>query len=283
VFRTSRRLPRASRRVALSAVAAAAALVALSACSSSAASTTHGLQTVTAGKITVATGQPAYSPWVIDNKPQTGQGFEAAVAYAVAKKLGFSKSEVKWVRTGFDAAIAPGAKDFDFNLQQFSITDQRKKAVDFSSPYYTTTQAIVAYKGTPVASAKSAADLKSFKIGVPAGTTSYDVLVKEVGGSPAVYNSEDDAVQALKSKQIDAIAVDLPAAFYITSAQLKNATVVGQFSDTSGGDQYGLVLAKNSPITKKVSAAVDDLRGDGTLASLEKKWLSDTVNVPTFK
>jgi polar amino acid transport system substrate-binding protein len=278
VSRTPRRLASA-----LTVVVAAAALVALSACSSSSTSTTHGLETVTAGKLTIAAGQPAYSPWVIDNKPQNGKGFESAVAYAVAKKLGFTKDEVTWVRTGFDEAIAPGPKNFDFNLQQFSITDKRKKAVDFSSPYYTTTQAIVAYKGTPIASATSAADLKGYKIGVPAGTTSYDVLVKEVGGTPAVFNSEDDAVQALKSKQIDAIAVDLPAAFYITSAQLKNATIVGQFSDTTGGDDYGLVLPKNSPNTKKVTAAVDALREDGTLADLEKRWLSDSVNVPTFK
>ena len=276
------RTPRRLARV-LTVAAVGAAIFALSACSSASTTTTHGLQTVTAGKLTIATGQPAYSPWVIDNKPQTGKGFEAAVAYAVAKQLGFSASEVTWVRTGFDAAIAPGPKDFDFNLQQFSITDKRKKAVDFSSPYYTTTQAIVAYKGTPVTSATSAADLKKYKIGVPAGTTSYDVLVKEVGGSPAVYNSEDDAVEALKSKQIDAIAVDLPTAFYITSSQLKNATVVGQFSDTAGGDDYGLVLAKNSPETKKVTAAVNALRSNGTLAALQKKWLSDSVHVPTFK
>jgi polar amino acid transport system substrate-binding protein len=276
--RTPRRLVRT-----LATVIAAATLAALSACSASPSQSTHGLQTVTPGKLTIATGQPAYSPWVLDNKPQSGEGFESAVAYAVAKQLGFSKSEVTWVRTGFDAAVAPGPKDFDFNLQQFSITDKRKKAVDFSPAYYTTTQAIVAYKGSPVASATSAADLKKFTIGVPAGTTSYDVLVKDVGGSPAVYNSEDDAVQALKSKQIDAVAVDLPAAFYITSAQLDDAVVVGQFADTAGGDQYGLVLAKNSPETKKVTAAVDALRKDGTLDELEKKWLSDTVSVPTFK
>ena len=276
------RTPRRLARV-LTVAAVSAALFALSACSSTSTTTTHGLQTVTAGKLTIATGQPAYSPWVIDNKPQTGKGFEAAVAYAVAKQLGFSKSEVTWVRTGFDAAIAPGPKNFDFNLQQFSITDKRKKAVDFSSPYYTTTQAIVAYKDSPVASATTTAELKKYKIGVPAGTTSYDVLVKDVGGSPAVYNSEDDAVEALKSKQVDAIAVDLPTAFYITSSQLKNATVVGQFSDTAGGDDYGLVLAKNSPETKKVTAAVDALRSNGTLAALQKKWLSDTVHVPTFK
>ncbi len=274
---TPRRLTRA-----LTAVAAAVALLALSACASSSTATTHGLQTIAPGKLTIATGQPAYSPWVIDNKPQTGKGFEAAVAYAVAKQLGFSRGQVKWVRTGFDAAIAPGPKDFDFNLQQFSITAKRKKAVDFSSPYYTTTQAIVAFKGTPVASAKTAADLKKYTIGVPSGTTSYDVLVKEVGGSPAVFNSEDDAVQALKSKQVDAIAVDLPTAFYITSAQLKNAAVVGQFADTNGGDRYGLLLAKNSPETTKVSAAVEALRANGTLTRLQKKWLSDTVDVPVF-
>jgi polar amino acid transport system substrate-binding protein len=278
VSRFSRRLSRV-----LTVAVAATALVALSACSSSASTaTTHGLQTVTPGKLTIATGDPAYTPWVENNDPSSGKGFEAAVAYAVATKLGFSKSQVKWVRTSFDSAIAPGDKDWDFNIQQFSVTPQRKKAVDFSTPYYTTTQAIVALKGTPGAAAKTIDQLKQLKIGVPAGTTSYTVLMKEVGGSPAVFNSEDDAVQALKSKQIDAIAVDLPTAFYIASSQLDDGVVTGQFPDTDGGDQFALVLAKNSPETKKVSAAMDALRANGTLAALQKKWLSDAVNAPVF-
>jgi polar amino acid transport system substrate-binding protein len=283
----SARAGRATRkaRTARSAVVIAglaAAAIALSACSSTSTATTHGLQTVTPGKLTIATGQPAYTPWVLNNKPSSGEGFEAAVAYAVAKQLGFSKSEVVWTRTTFDSAIAPGPKNFDFNLQQFSITPQRKKAVDFSSPYYTTTQAIVTEKGSAAYDVTSIAGLKKLRIGVPEGTTSYTVLQKEVGGTPQVYNSEDDAVLALKSGQIDAIAVDLPTAFYIASSELKGGKVIGQFPDTAGGDKFGLVLEKNSPETKKVSAAVDALQKNGTLAKLTKKWLSDTVHVPIF-
>lgn len=277
--------PSGARRATRSAVIVAgiaAAALALSACSSGGTTTTHGLQTVTPGKLTIATGQPAYTPWVLHNDPSSGQGFEAAVAYAVAKQLGFSRSQVKWTRTTFDSAIAPGPKNFDFNIQQFSITSQRKKAVDFSSPYYTTTQAIVTDKGSAAYDVTSIAGLKKLRIGVPEGTTSYTVLQKEVGGTPAVYNSEDDAVLALKSGQIDAIAVDLPTAFYIASSELKGGKVIGQFPDTAGGDQFGLVLEKNSPETAKVSAAVDALRTNGTLAALTKKWLSDTVHVPVF-
>jgi polar amino acid transport system substrate-binding protein len=265
------------------AVVAAAALLALSACSSTSSSETNGLKTVTAGKLTIATGQPAYSPWMIDNKPQNGKGFESAVAYAVAKKLGFSKSQVVWTRTSFDAAIAPGPKTFDFNIQQFTITADRKKAVDFSSPYYTTTQAVVTTKGSPAASATTIDALKKITIGVATATTSLTVVQKETGVQPQVFNSNDDAVAALKAGQVQAIVTDLPTAFYISSSEIKNGVITGQFSDKTGGDQFGLVLDKGSSLTKKVTAAVDSLRKDGTLAALEKKWLSTTVNVPTFK
>jgi polar amino acid transport system substrate-binding protein len=274
------RLARAATAIGI--VVAATTLAACS--SSSGTSTTHGLQTVTAGKLTIATGQPAYSPWVIDNKPQTGKGFEAAVAYAVAAKLGFSKNEVVWTRTSFDGAIAPGPKTFDLNIQQFTISDQRKKAVDFSSPYYTTSQAIVTTTSSPAASIKTLAGLKSVKIGVAQGTTTYTLLQKDVGGSNIeVFNSDDDAVLALKSGQIDAVATDLPTAFYLAESEVKKGVVSGQFSDTTGGDQFGFVLPKGSANTAKVSAAVDAIRKDGQLAALTTKWLSSTVNVPVFK
>jgi polar amino acid transport system substrate-binding protein len=263
----------------------ALAVTALAGCSSTSAasSTTHGLQTVTSGKLTIATGQPAYSPWVIDNKPQNGEGFEAAVAYAVASKLGFAKKDVVWTRTTFDAAIAPGPKTFDFNLQQFTITGQRKKAVDFSAPYYQTSQAIVTTSGSPAASVTTLAGLKKIKIGVAEGTTTYTLLKKDVGGSNIeVFNSNDDAVLALKSGQIDALATDLPTAFYLAESEVKKGVVSGQFADTTGGDEFGLVLPKGSPNTAKVSAAVNAIRKDGELAAITKKWLSSTVNVPVF-
>lgn len=276
---------RFSRAIAVAgAVVAITALAACSSPASNAGSSSQGLQTQTAGKLTIATGQPAYSPWVIDDKPQNGQGFESAVAYAVAEKLGFAKKDVVWTRTTFDSAIAPGPKTFDLNIQQFSISADRKKAVDFSSPYYTTSQALVTTKSSPAASVTTVAGLKKIKIGVATATTTLTLLKKEVGGDGIqVFNSNDDAVLALKSGQVDAVATDLPTAFYLADSQVDGGVVSGQFSDTSGGDQFGIVLPKGSPITKQVSAAVDALRSSGELDALTKKWLSTTVNVPVFK
>lgn len=268
------------------AIASAGVLIAtLAACSSSSSSTTtHGLQTTTDGKLTIATGQPAYSPWVLDNKPSNGKGFESAVAYAVAKKLGFAKKDVVWTRTTFDSAVAPGPKTFDLNLQQFSITDKRKKAVDFSSSYYTTSQAIVTTTGSAASSVTTIAGLKDIKIGVAASTTTYTLLQKDVGGSNIqVFNSNDDAVLALKSGQIDAVATDLPTAFYLAGSEVKKGLVSGQFGDTAGGDEFGIVLPKDSPNTKKVTAALDAIKADGELAAITKKWLSTSVDVPVFK
>ncbi|MBO1741312.1 ABC transporter substrate-binding protein [Leifsonia sp. TF02-11] len=271
----------------LAAVGAAVVVAALAACSStpsSSGASSHGLQTQTAGKLTIATGQPAYSPWVIDDKPQSGQGFEAAVAYAVAEKLGFAKSDVVWTRTTFDSAIAPGPKTFDLNIQQFTISADRKKAVDFSSPYYTTSQALVTTKSSPAASVTSVEGLKKIKIGVATATTTLTLVKKEVGGDNiSVFNSNDDAVLALKTGQVDAVATDLPTAFYLSASQIDNGVVSGQFADNSGGDQFGIVLPKDSPNTKKVSEAVDALRSSGELDAITKKWLSTTVNVPVFK
>jgi polar amino acid transport system substrate-binding protein len=279
---------RLARTIAV--VGATIAVAALAACSATASGSTstdsasQGLQTLTAGKLTIATGQPAYTPWVIDNKPENGQGFESAVAYAVAAKLGFAKKDVVWTRTTFDSAIAPGPKDFDLNLQQFSISDERKKAVDFSSSYYTTSQAIVTTKSSPAASVTTLDGLKKVKIGVATGSTTYTLLKKDVGGNNiAVFNSNDDAVLALKTGQVDAVATDLPTAFYLAGAQVDNGVVSGQFADTSGGDQFGIVLPKDSPNTAKVTAAVDAIRKSGELDAITKKWLSTTVNVPVFK
>jgi polar amino acid transport system substrate-binding protein len=282
----------ALRRTAVIATVVASAL-SLAACSGAASSsapsagadaTGAALQTVTAGKLTIATGDPDYEPWFVDNDPANGKGFEGAVANAVAKELGFSDKQIVWTRTGFDAAIAPGPKDWDLNIQQFSISEDRKKAVDFSSSYYTTTQAVVAAKGTPAATAKTVADLKKAKVGVATGTTSYTVAKAQLGtDNLSVFNSVDDVVQALKGGQIDAMITDLPGAFYVTGAQFDNGTVIGQFADDKGGDQFAFVLPKNSALTPAVTKAVDALKKNGTLAELQKKWLSEAVNVPVLK
>jgi polar amino acid transport system substrate-binding protein len=277
----------ARTRIAALALAASAAL-ALTACSAGGSSSSGGSGGyVTDGKLTIATSQPAYAPWVDDNKPQSGKGYEAAVAYAVADKLGFAKSDVVWVRDDFDKSIAPGPKDFDLNLQQFSITAERKKAVDFSSPYYTTSQVVITTAKSKAAGATSLADLKGDLIGAMTGTTSYTDAVADIAPTQQVqaFNSNDDAVTALKAGQVDAIVVDLPTGFYITGAELDDGKIVGQLPAVKGdtGDQFGIVLPKGSKLTAKVSAAVDALQKDGTLAQLEQKWLNSQGNAPLLK
>jgi polar amino acid transport system substrate-binding protein len=244
------------------------------------------LKTKTAGKLTVATDQPAYEPWVVADKPETGEGFEAAVAYAVADQLGFAMGDVTWTRVTFNNAIAPGAKAFDFDINQFSITDERKQAVDFSSPYYDVTQAVITTAGSAAEGASSLADLQGLRLGAQVGTTSLDVLTAVIApdSDPVVFNTNDDAKLALQNGQVDAIVVDLPTAFYITAAELDNGVIVGQVADSGGAaaDQFGLVLAKDSPLTDCVSQAVDALREDGTLADLQQQWLSDVADAPVL-
>ena len=241
------------------------------------------LQTLTTGKLVVATGEPAYFPWVIDDKPESGDGFESAVAYAVAEKLGFAKTDVSWVRTTFDGAITPGAKTFDFNLQQFSITEDRKVAVDFSSPYYTAPQAIVSYKGSPIDGKTTIEELKTAKLGAGVGTTSLDAIKTVFGTEPQVFNDNAAAVAALKNGQIDGIVVDLPTAFYLSGVEVDGGLIVGQLPSTGDGDNFGLLLAKDSPITLCVSQAVDAIKADGTLDAITTKWLATDAGAPVLK
>lgn len=240
---------------------------------------------VTEGKLTIGTGNPAYYPWVIDDAPETGEGFEAAIAYAVAEELGFAPEDVVWVRTTFEEAIAPGPKSFDFNLQQFSITEERKQNVDFSSPYYETTQVVITTGASPAANASSIADLKDLLIGAQTGTTSLNAIndvIKPTAGAQ-VFNTNDDAKLALESGAVDAIVVDLPTAFYLTGVELTDGVIVGQLPSTGGGDAFGLVLAKDSPLTAEVTAAVDALRANGTLQAIADEWLADAADAPVLK
>ena len=222
---------------------------------------------------------------MLDDKPESGKGFEAAVAYAVAAKLGFKASDVVWVRTSFDQAIAPGPKNFDFNLQQFSITAERAKNVDFSTPYYQTTQTVVTVAGTTAAKATSIAGLKDSLIGAQTGTTSYTAITDIIkpNKKALAFNSNDDAVAALKNGQVDALVLDLPTALYEANADLKNGKIVGQLPNAQKGDEFGLVLDKGSSLTAKVSAAVDALRADGTLAKLEQQWLTASAGAPVLQ
>jgi polar amino acid transport system substrate-binding protein len=243
------------------------------------------LPTITAGKLTIGTGLPAYEPWVVGDAPENAEGFEAAVAYAVAAELGFAPEDVVWVRTTFDEAIAPGVKNFDFNLQQYSITDERKANVDFSSPYYSTAQTVITVAGSAAAEATSLADLKGLLIGAQTGTTSLkaieDIIMPTAGAQ--VFNSNDDAKAALANGQVDAIVVDLPTAFYLTAVELDGGIILGQLAGAEAGDTFGLVLDKGSPLTAAVSAAVDALRESGRLAELETIWLADFAGAPVLE
>lgn len=273
-------------RVAVTAAVVAGAL-ALAGCAPAAdnAASSDALPTITAGKLTIGTGLPAYEPWVVGDAPESGEGYEAAVAYAVAEKLGFAKEDVVWVRTSFDEAIAPGAKNFDFNLQQFSITDERKKSVDFSSSYYDTTQAIITTKGSKAEGVTTVAGLKGLVIGAPTGTTSFtaiEEIIAPTAGAQA-FNTNDDAIAALSAGQVDAIVVDLPTALYLTAAVIDGGVIVGQLPGDGSGDHYGLVLDKDSALTAAVTAAVDALREDGTLAKLQATWLADYANAPVLQ
>lgn len=244
------------------------------------------LATLTAGTLTIATGEPAYYPWVIDDNPESQEGFEPAVAYAVAAELGFNADEVEWVRTTFDGAIAPGPKTFDFNLQQYSITEERKEVVDFSSGYYYVTQAIVTAEGSAIAGATSIADLKSAKLGAAVGTTSLSAAETVIAPDQeiSVFNDNAAAVQALKNGQIDGLVVDLPTAFYLAAVEIEGGKIVGQLpADPNTPEQFGLLLAKDSPLTDCVTQAVDNLRANGTLAEIEAAWLAADQGAPVLQ
>ena len=285
-----------SRKSTLSRVRAGIAAVAIAAfaltgCAPADTATTEetAITTITPGKLTIGTGLPAYEPWVVGDAPESGEGFEAAVAYAIAAELGFAAEDVVWVRTTFDEAIAPGAKNFDFNLQQYTITEERKANVDFSEAYYVTTQAVVTVKGSQAEGVTDLAGLKGLLIGAASGTTSFTAIediIAPTGGAQA-FNSNDDAKAALAAGSIDAIVVDLPTAFFLGSAPaeyggIDNGLVIGQLSGAGVGDSFGLVLDKGSAITAAVSAAIKTLRDSGKLAELEKKWLTD-AGAPILK
>ena len=280
-----------SKKFKLSLLAVIIAALALSGCSSSdegsSASgecTPDGLATVEAGVLTIATGEPAYYPWVIDDAPESGEGFEAAVAYAVAEELGYSSDQVKWVRTTFDGAIAPGPKNFDFNIQQYSITDERREVVDFSSPYYKANQAIVSFEGSKIEGITDVLGLASVgaKLGAAVGTTSL-TTIEDLGVNPTVYNDNAGAVTALKNKQIDGIVVDLPTAFYLAAVEIPQGIIVGQIDGSDSGDQgFGLLLSKDNPITGCVSGAVDAITDSGTLAAITDEWLADAAGAPVL-
>ena len=286
----------------LSTLAAALCLGGLAACSPAdkaepqASSSTSGstaannctkdkLHLFTSGKLTIGTDKPAFEPWFVDNDPTNGKGFEAAVAYAVATQLGFSKDEVTWTTVPFNSSYAPGKKKYDFDINQVSITDARKKAVDFSDGYYTVTQAVIVLNGSKFASADSVAALKDARLGAQVGTTSLDAInaVVKPAKQPMVFNDTNDAKNALQNKQIDGLVTDLPTAFYLTAAEIDGSKIAGQFP-TSGGtpEEFGLLFEKGNPLVSCVNQALATLKSNGQLTSLTQQYLAQ-AGAPELK
>jgi polar amino acid transport system substrate-binding protein len=239
--------------------------------------TPDAMETLTPGTLTIATDEPAFEPWVVDDDPTNGEGYEAAVGYAIAEQLGYTDDQVTWVRVPFNKVVQPGPKDFDFDLNQVSITEARRKAVDFSSGYYDVVQTVITNKGSSIDGATSVADLADAKLGAQVGTTSYTAITDQIQPSqePAVFDTNDQAVQALKNGQIDGIVVDLPTAYFMTAVQLDDGVIVGQLPLPDGEpEQFGAVLGKDSPLTDCVTGAVDALREDGILDQINQEWLA---------
>ncbi|NJP91554.1 amino acid ABC transporter substrate-binding protein [Nonomuraea sp. FMUSA5-5] len=252
----------------------------------STACTKDQLKLLNPGKLTIGTDKPAFEPWFKNDDPSNGQGFESAVAFAVAGELGFDRSEVQWSTVKFDAAFAPGDKQFDFDINQISITPERAEAVDFSKGYYTVKQAVVVSEKGKFAGAKSLAELKDAKIGVQVGTTSFNAVrdVIKPADDPDVFNDQIDVVTALKNDQVDAVVVDLPTAFYVTAAQVENSKIVGQFSSTGGTpEEFGMVMEKGSALKPCVDKAVDALKSKGELAKIEQQWLGSAAGAPELR
>ena len=285
--------------ILLAAVAAAIAAATLGGRGETAAAAPAGcakdtLNLVEDGQLSIGTDNPAYPPWFGGgerskpwkiNDPATGKGFESAVAYAVARQLDFARAEVRWVYTPFNRAIAPGRKAFDFAINQISYTPERAKVLTFSASYYNVNQSIVALKGTRIAGVRSRAGLRGYKLGAQLGTTSYQSIVNRIKPSekPAVYDSNDLAVAALRTKQIDGLVVDLPTAFYVTAVQVSNGKIVGQFPSPPGGEHFGMVFQKGNSLVGCVNKALAVLKRNGTLAKIQQTWLAKVTGAPVLK
>jgi polar amino acid transport system substrate-binding protein len=291
-----RRLRHRTRPALLATVVASAALV-LTACSSGGADDTASptedaasgdatqcdpetLQTLTDGVLTVGAGEP-YSPWYV-GEPESGEGFESALVYAVADRLGYAHDDVQWETVTFEQIVSPAVKPFDVAAYQTSITDERRQAVDFSSPYLTTRQGVIVMEDGPYADATSLADLEGARIGVTAAQTSLTLSEAAFGEDADIspYSAAGDGMQALQSGTIDAMVMDVDQGVAASTEYFPDSVVIGTLPDQGVVEQYGLVLDVGSPLTDCVSRAVDALEEDGTLAELRTTWLkSDDVPV----
>jgi polar amino acid transport system substrate-binding protein len=238
------------------------------------------------GVLTIGTDSPAFEPWFVDNDPSNGKGYEAAVAYAVADELGFSRDQVKWIKVGFNSLFKPGGTDFDFDINQISITSERDEVVDFSEGYYSAAQAVITLKDSPAASATTLDELKSLKLGAQTGTTSLTAIreVIQPEQEPLVFEDTNVAKQAMQNGQVDAILADLPTAFYISAVEIPGSSLVGQFQPETGQqEEFGMLFEQGSELLPCVNRALETLKDDGTLADLEQQWLSDVVSVPPLQ
>jgi polar amino acid transport system substrate-binding protein len=242
------------------------------------------LTLVKSGQLTVGTDNPAFPPWFggaekkpwkVSN-PASGKGYESAVAYAVARGLAFSKPEVAWVYVPFNKSYAPGKKDFDFDINQISYSPVRAKTVTFSGSYYYVNQAVVGLKGKPITRVRTVAGLRPYTLGVQIGTTSYDYIVKYIrpGAKPKVYDSNSDAIAALKNGQIDGLVVDFPSTGYITGVQVPNSVVVGRLPTRGTRERFGMVFQKGNPLAACVDKVLARLWRSGTIKQLERTWLA---------
>jgi polar amino acid transport system substrate-binding protein len=256
----------------------------------------ESLELVNDGQLTIGTDNPAFPPWFEGgtpsgsqweiNDPSTGEGFESAVAYAVAEGLGFADDEVEWVVVPFNNSFRPGEKDFDFDINQISVTEERDRAVDFSDSYYDVNQALVANADTPITEAASLSDLADYQLGAQVGTTSLGYIEENIQPSkePRVYDTSNDVVAALNGKQIDGIVVDLPTAFYLVgSGEVKSGTVVGQFPSTGGQEHFGMLFEEGNPLRDCVNEVLSTLKDDGTLEEIQQQWLSEKTSAPVLE
>jgi polar amino acid transport system substrate-binding protein len=242
------------------------------------------LTTLEPGKLTIGTDSPAYPPYFVDDDPSNGEGFESALAYAIADGLGFKPLDVTWTVVPFNSSYAPGDKAFDFDINQISITPERAGVVDFSDGYYTVNQAVIALKDSPIANATAVADLKGANLGAQVGTTSLDFITSVVqpDNKPQVFNDTNDAKSAMQNGQIDGLVVDLPTAYYITAAEIPEASIIGQFPAQEGGEQFGLLFQKGNPLVSCVNQVLADLAASGELQAIQDEWLAGTT-APYFK
>jgi len=252
------------------------------------------LDLVEDGRLSLATDNPAFPPWwgggetrrpwKISN-PYSGRGYESAVAYAVARQLGFTRRQVDWRAVPFAQSYRPGNKPFDFYMAQVSFTPARERAVDFSNAYYYVNQALVGREGTAIASADTRAELRPYRLGAQLGTTSYQYIVDHIRPSsrPLAYDTNDLAVQALRNGQIDGIVVDLPTAFFVTAVQVEDGVIVGQFPNRGARERFGMVFETGSSLKRCVNRALHRLWANGSMNRLKTRWLSRVAGAPLIR